>query len=410
MAVNKEETVTIAELTQIESLADLWATVGEIWAYGFLGVDISKILIAVLIFSFFLVIRGLFGKYVLNRLHKLTAKSENEIDDKVIDAIIPPIKFIPVILGIFFATQYSGLDQAMGDFYTRFMRSIIAFTIFWLFYRGLEPISHMSRQLEKLLSRTMVRWLYKVVRVLLIFIGGAVILEMWGIQVAPLLAGLGIFGAAVALGAQDMFKNMIGGLTIIAEKKFQPGEWIKVDGIVEGTVDDIGFRSTQVRQFDKAPVQVPNALLSDAVVVNYSRMSHRRIYWKIGVTYNTTTEQLQTIRDGIYNYINNNADFDKSQSTFVHVNDFQASSIDFMVYCFTHTTNWAEWLEVKEKLAHEVKHIVEVEAKASFAFPSQSLYIEAINDDVPTFIKPSASEKNKPKAKAKPKAKKAAKK
>ena len=126
--------------------------------------------------------------------------------------------------------------------------------------------------------------------------GAMAILEIWGIAVGPLLAGLGLFGAAVALGAQDLFKNLIGGMTIIAEKRFQPGEWIRVDGVVEGVVEDIGFRSTKVRRFDKAPVHVPNAALSDAVVTNFSRMTHRRIKWKIGVVYNSTVEQLQIIR------------------------------------------------------------------------------------------------------------------
>lgn len=241
----------------------------------------------------------------------------------------------------------------------------------------------------------MVQWLFKVVKVLVVFIGAAVVLEIWGIKIGPVLAGLGLFGAAVALGAQDMFKNLIAGLTIIAEKKFHPGDWIKVDGVVEGTVDSIGFRSTQVRQFDKAPVQVPNSLLSDAAITNYSRMSHRRIYWKIGVVYDTSVDQLKTVRDGIMDYIQKTDDFEKEGvSTFVRVDSFNASSIDFMIYCFTKTTNWGEWLEIKEAFALEIKRVVEEDAKTAFAFPSQSLYLEQWpGDTAETFLPPAGKKK-----------------
>ncbi len=377
--------------TKIETLNDLWAQTVDVWQHGFMGVDISKIIIALLIFSGFLLIRGLFSKYILARLHRWTAKTDTHMDNKVIEALIPPIRFIPVILGVFFAAQYSGLDETLNSFFTSLMRSLIAFTIFWALHRALEPMSHMMRGLEKMLSKTMVAWLFKVIKVLVFFIGGAVILEIWGIKVGPMLAGLGLFGAAVALGAQDMFKNMIAGITIIAEKKFHPGDWIKVDGVVEGTVETVGFRSTEVRRFDKAPVQVPNSLLSDAAITNFSRMTHRRIYWKIGVTYDTSVDQLKVIRDSIMDYIQNNDDFEKSGvSTFVRVDSFNDSSIDFMIYCFTKTTDWGEWLEIKEAFAMEIKEIVENKAKSGFAFPSQSLYLEQWpGDTAELFVPPS---------------------
>lgn len=375
---------------QIKTVDDLWAQTVDIWQHGFMGIDISNIIIALAIFGGFLLIRGIFSKYILTRLQTWARRSDTKIDDKVVEALIPPIRFVPVILGIFFAAAYSGLDATLGLFFTRMMRSLIAFTIFWSLHRALDPVSQVMRGLEKLLTRVMVQWMFKVIKVLVVFIGGAVILEIWGIEVGPLLAGLGLFGAAVALGAQDLFKNLIGGLTIIAEKRFHPGDWIKVDGIVEGTVEDIGFRSTKIRQFDKAPVHVPNAQLSDAALTNYSRMSHRRIYWTIGVEYRTTTEQLKIIRDGILDYIGNCEDFATGDDipTFVRIDSFGASSIDIMVYCFTKTTVWGEWLEAKEKFAFAIKEIVTEKAGTAFAFPSQSLYVEQWPGDTPEMFAP----------------------
>ena len=186
---------------------------------------------------------------------------------------------------------------------------------------------------------------------------------------------------AVALGAQDLFKNLIAGLSILIEKRYRKGDWVLVDGIVEGTVETIGFRSTTVRRFDKAPVYVPNQILSDGAVTNFSEMTHRRIYWKIGVEYRTTREQLETVRNGIESYLLESDKFGKPPEVplFVRIDAFNDSSIDIMVYCFTKTTNWGEWLEIKEQLALALKTIVE-EAGTGFAFPSQSVYVEVLPD------------------------------
>ncbi|MCB9989530.1 MAG: mechanosensitive ion channel family protein [Rhodospirillales bacterium] len=364
--------------SEIKSLEDLWAITTDIWTHGFMGVDIGKIIIALLILGGFLLLRGLFSKYILARLHAWSSRTDTKVDDKIIDALIPPIRFIPVILGLFFAAQYAELDEKLGTMWDSILRSLIVFVIFWSLHRALGPLSIMMRKLEKVLTPMMVQWIFKVLKVLVIFIGGAIILEIWGIAVGPLLAGLGLFGAAVALGAQDLFKNLIGGITVIAEKRFAPGDWILVEGVVEGTVEDIGFRSTKIRRFDKAPVHVPNAQLSDAAVTNFSRMTHRRIYWKVGVVYDTSVDQLKTIRDEILAYLEKNDDFVKPDEVplFVRVDSFGASSIDIMIYCFTRTTVWGEWLDVKEQFALAIKEIVEDKAKTSFAFPSTSLYIE----------------------------------
>ncbi|HAE02949.1 MAG TPA: mechanosensitive ion channel protein MscS, partial [Rhodospirillaceae bacterium] len=272
---------------------------------------------------------------------------------------------------------------------TSLNRSLIVFVVFWTLYRMVDPLSFLLGKIERVFTSAMVDWLIKAIKLLVALIGIATILEIWGIQVAPIIAGLGLFGVAVALGAQDLFKNLIAGILILVEKRFAIGEWIQVDGVVEGTVESIGFRSTFVRRFDKAPVFVPNAQLSDVAVTNFSRMTYRRIYWVIGVEYRTTTDQLRQIRDGIEDYITSNPDFvaaDKA-TLFVRLDRFNDSSIDFMVYCFTKTTVWGEYLKVKEDLAYAVKAIVE-DAGSGFAFPSRSLYLETVPGSSPELFSP----------------------
>ena len=364
-------------------LEEFWHLVKDVWQNGFLGVDIGQIIIAVAIFVFLLMIRNLFTQFVLRRLEKLVAKTETDIDDTLVEALRNPIRFIPVVLGLFLATSYLNLSDELQQFATNLNRSLIAFTIFWALYRISDPLSAIMMKAAHVLTVSMIQWISKAIKMAFALLGAATILEIWGIEVGAIVAGLGLFGVAVALGAQDLFKNLIAGLFVIGERRFQPGDWILVQGIVEGTVEEIGFRTTTIRRFDKAPVYVPNAQLSDNAVTNFSRMTYRRIKWVIGLEYGSTSDQLNKVRDAIESYITNSPDFvqPNETATFVRIDRFSDSSIDVLLYCFTRTTDWLDWLAIKEKLLLEIKAIVE-QAGTGFAFPSRSLYLEAIGDDL----------------------------
>jgi len=360
---------------------EFWTLVQSVWAEGFMGFDIATLIIALGVLAGFLILRGLFTRIVIHQVKFWTRNTENKWDDEVVAALEPPVRFIPVVMGLFFGSQYLGADGILAEFFDNLNRSLIAFTLFWGLLRLIKPIGMMLEQTTKYLTTAMQDWFVKALRTAVILLGGATILEMWGIEVVPLIAGLGLFGVAVALGAQDMFKNLIAGLFVIGERRFHKGDWIKVDGIVEGTVEQIGFRTTLIRRFDKAPVYVPNSELSDNAVTNFSEMTHRRIKWMIGIEYSATRGQLQKIRDDIEAHILENSDFAKPKdvATFVRIDRFSDSSIDILLYCFTVTTDWGEWLEIKEKLALTIKGIVEG-AGTGFAFPSTSLYVETIPD------------------------------
>lgn len=363
----------------MDSLQRYWATVVEVWNTGVFGIDLGRILVAAGILLLCLFLRHVFVRVVSARLQAWAARSKSEIDETLVVALEQPLGLIPVTFGLYLAAEFLELDGDLEAFVDNILESLIIIVIFWGFYRLVDPLSFLLRNLERLFSPELVGWLLKAIKATFLFLGAVAVLETWGIEVAPILAGLGIFGIAVALGAQDLFKNLIAGLLIIAEQRFSAGEWIKVDGVVEGTVEKIGFRSTRINRFDQAPVHVPNAELSDGVVTNFSRMTHRRIYWMVGVEYRTTVAQLRRIRDEIEAYVLAESAFaDPSEiSTFVRIDRFSESSIDIMLYCFTTTTNWGEWLEIKEALAYKIKEIVEG-AGSGFAFPSRALYVEAL--------------------------------
>jgi MscS family membrane protein len=322
----------------------------------------------------------------------LTKRTSWTLDDQILETTEPPIRFIPVVMGLFFAFQIMELEGTMAIMASNLVRSLIAFTIFWALYRTIAPLSILLHKLDSIFSQELVEWMARAIRVLVVVIGAAAVLEVWGIQVGPIIAGFGLIGVAVALGAQDLFKNLIAGLLILAEKRFHKGDWINVDGVVEGHVENIGFRSTMIRRFDKAPVMVPNSQLSDTAVINFTAMTHRRIKWLVGVEYRTTIDQLRQIRDEIAAYIEETPEFAPATevSTFVRIDSFGDSSINIMIYCFTNTTKWGEWLEIKEKLAYKIMEIV-LGAGTAFAFPSQSIYVESLPDaDPPEIFAPPA--------------------
>jgi MscS family membrane protein len=381
----------------IETLKNFWQLTLDVWKTGVLGVDIGRLIMAIAIFMTFLILRRLFTRFVLVFMKRMARQTGSNFDDHAIEVLEEPIRFIPIVMGTFFVIEYLELPSTLAVIGDHLVRSLITFSIFWTLFRLIDPLSQFLKRLEKVFTLAMVQWLVKAIKASLIFIGVATILQIWGIEVGPILAGLGLFGVAVALGAQDLFKNLIAGILIIAEKRFNTGDWIRVENTVEGTVETIGFRSTVVRRFDRAPVFVPNAKLSDSAVTNFSSMTHRRIYWMIGVEYRTSVDQLRAIRNGIESYVMENDAFAKPPETllFVRIDSFSDSSIDIMLYCFTKTTNWGEWLEIKESLAYAIKEIVEA-AGSAFAFPSQSLYIETDVDEGPEpFVlpKPKAQEK-----------------
>jgi len=346
----------------------------DVWKDGVSGINISEIVIALAIFTFFLFLRGVFSKFVVKKLEKYVSKTSNGFDNSLVHSMEGPAKFFPIVLGFFVSTSYLTVESGTVDVINRSLMTVL---IFWTFHQVIGPFSAVIKSAGGLLSRDLINWIIKAIKVLILVLGFAAVLDLWGIKIGPIIAGLGLFGVAVALGAQDLFKNLISGILVLVERRFQVGDWIFVDGIIEGTVENIGFRSTVVRRFDKSLATIPNFQFAEKAVINNSQITNRRINWIIGLEYRTTSEQLKTIKEQIENFIKKNENFSTTADTIlsVKIDQFAASSIDIKLICFTKTSAYLEWMNVKDILAIEIKDIVE-KNKASFAFPSTSIYVE----------------------------------
>ena len=364
----------------------------DVWNEGVFGLNASEIIIGIIIFLIFYVLRRLFARFIISKLNKIVKRTSNKIDNTVVEVIEGPLKFLPIVLGFFIATSYIKLSLEVQNFVDLLNRTLITVFIFWLLHQLVIPFSYIIKNFEDKISKPLVNWTLKGLEIIIIVLGIVAVLELWGIKVGPVIAGLGLFGVAVALGAQDLFKNLISGIMILMEKRFTIGDIILVSNEVEGVVEQIGFRSTLVRRFDSTPVMIPNYKFAEQSVTNYSRRHHRRIRWLVGLEYKTSIEQLKNIRDSISKLINDNNDFAKNENSgfFVRVDSFSESSIDMLVQAFTVTNEWSEYLRIKEELAVSIIEVVDSN-NAGFAFPSQSLYVESYPIEKPEIFNPKSA-------------------
>ncbi len=358
-------------------LENLYLQIGRVFSDGVFGLtlfDIAIILFAIIIS---LLIRSLVAKILVSKVKKIVLKTGNEIDDKLYDALVPPFRLLPIVLVFLAITLYFDIESTLGLYFQKINNTLSTIFVFWLIHQALVPFSNFFHKLEKILTKGLVLWVIKSIKYLIIFLGIVAVLEVWGIKIGPVIAGLGLFGVAVALGAQDLFKNLISGIMILLEKRFHIGDVISVPGHTEGTVEHIGFRSTLIRKFDSTPITIPNYIFAEAPILNYTNRTNRRINWIVGLEYSSSLDQIRSLTNFISDYLKNDPDFivDDNFKSFVRLDKFNDSSIDILVYCFTSTNDWEKYLEIKEKLAMSIKQKIE-ELNLNFAFPSQSIYIE----------------------------------
>ena len=358
-------------------LENLYLQIGRVFSDGVFGLtlfDIAIILFAIIIS---LLIRSLVAKILVSKVKKIVLKTGNEIDDKLYDALVPPFRLLPIVLVFLAITLYFDIESTLGLYFQKINNTLSTIFVFWLIHQALVPFSNFFHKLEKILTKGLVLWVIKSIKYLIIFLGIVAVLEVWGIKIGPVIAGLGLFGVAVALGAQDLFKNLISGIMILLEKRFHIGDVISVPGHTEGTVEHIGFRSTLIRKFDSTPITIPNYIFAEAPILNYTNRTNRRINWIVGLEYSSSLDQIRSLTNFISDYLKNDPDFivDDNFKSFVRLDKFNDSSIDILVYCFTSTNDWEKYLEIKEKLAMSIKQKIE-ELNLTFAFPSQSIYIE----------------------------------
>ena len=185
---------------------------------GSLGLSLLELIAIISFFILAIIARGLFAKIIVSKIKKIIKKTGNNVDDQLFDALSSPLKTLPIILVFIVMGLFVNKDTQLFLYLEKINQTLVTIFVFWLLHQSLIPLSQTFRKLDELFSKALVLWLIRSLKYLIIFLGAVAVLETWGIKIGPVIAGLGLFGVAVALGAQDLFKNLISGIMIILEK------------------------------------------------------------------------------------------------------------------------------------------------------------------------------------------------
>lgn len=339
-------------------------------------IKVENLLIAFVIFVVCIFLRAFFSKVVLSFLKILASRTTTDIDDKIINALEPPFKFSFILLGIYLSEKVLGTTR-YDLFLKNFISSMIIFITFWVFFRLINEFNTIFSLFtidgKKALNDDIENFIIKSSKVLIFILGFLMFLQSWGVNITTFVASLGIGGLAFALAAKDATANLFGSIVIFADRPFKVGDWIELEG-VEGTVEEIGVRSTRIRTFPRAQVTIPNAVVANAKIANWTRRSRRRSKSYIGLTYSTTSEQIKNIIEQVQDLLELRNDI-HNDSIAVNFESFGENSLNILCHYHTRTTSWKEFLEIQQAVNISIMKIVEKNG-SSFAFPSRSIYIE----------------------------------
>ncbi|MBD3790893.1 MAG: mechanosensitive ion channel family protein [Campylobacterales bacterium] len=342
-----------------------------------LDIPYANLIAAILVFLFFLLLRRFFTSVIVVTLQKFAQRTSTHYDEKIISALKGPLGFMFILVGIhlFFILIFKETEVIK-----QILETLVVYTVFWAILSIIEAmrsvVYEITGKFNKDLSKEMGNFILALIKILVAGIGLGAMLQVWGINVTALVASLGIGGLAFALAAKDTVANLFGSFSLLADRTIRIGEWIIVNN-AEGVVEDIGMRTTKIRSFDKSIITVPNHVIANNPIENFSRRGIRRIRMHIGLTYATTTEQITTIVNGIKTMLQTHEGISHNDTLLVNFESFGDSSLNIFVYTFTNTANWEDYLQIREDINLKIMKIV-AEHGASFAFPSQSLYIESM--------------------------------
>ncbi len=324
--------------------------------------------------------------FLFKRILKLTHKTNTSLDDNIIKKSSRPVGNYILLFGFFIVVHLLRLPENPIDLKAVFLTGIkvaVMLNTLWLLLRMTDVLgSYLFTKVVKTSSRLddqLIPIFQKTVKVFLYILGSIYIIQALGYSVSGVVAGLGIGGIAVAMASKDALANLFGSIMIITDRPFRIGDWVKINDD-EGIIEQIGFRSTRIRTFSKTQITIPNSVVANASINNFTRMPKRRVKMVVGITYETTADQMEAVVNAIRDLLKNHDEVDQ-KFFLVNFTDFGASSLDILVYYFTKTTDWARHLQIRQDINLAVMRIVE-ERGLSIAFPTRTLYIKSENDDL----------------------------
>ncbi|MFZ9127971.1 MAG: mechanosensitive ion channel family protein [Pseudomonadales bacterium] len=348
------------------SYFETWFNELRIWAQDPLVVQVFFVVFSTALASYFL-------HRVMSVINRRAEASQSVWDDAFLRTVSKPSQWLIWVMGLSVAAELIAEHQSQSQLEMiatlRYLALIVLITLF---------VIRMAKEIEKGYiasggDETTVTAIAKLARISIVITAVLMVMQSLGVSISGVLAFGGIGGIAVGFAAKDLLANFFGGLVIYMDRPFKVGDWIRSpDRDIEGTVVKIGWRLTEIRTFDQRPLYVPNSAFSTIALENPSRMLNRRIYETIGIRYDDIQE-MHAIVAAVKAMLQAHPAIAQDKTMIVNFNAFNASSVDFMVYTFTKTTNWIEFHEIKQAILLEIAGIIR-DHGAEIAYPTQTLH------------------------------------
>ena len=320
---------------------------------------------------------SIFWRRLRKRMIKHSPASPTGLGHALLDAVGVPINWIILVMGGFWIADITAqhFSRDITGSLTIGRPLVLTFLVAWMAWRLIERLE--ERQLTKGNDANTVQLVGNLAKVVVSVVIVMPVLQVMGVTISGMLAFGGVGGLIVGMAAKDLLANFFGSFIIYMDRPFKVGDWIRSpDRDIEGTVEKIGFRVTCIRTFDKRPLYVPNAVFTSISVENPSRMRNRRIKETIGLRYQDANK-MAVVLNKVETLLRTHPDIATDQIIMVNFNSYGPSSLDFFIYCFTKTTDWATYHKVKQDVLLKIMDIIHAEG-ADCAFPTRTIQVESM--------------------------------
>jgi len=334
--------------------------------------------IAAFITVFFYVLRKVVANFVFGFFKRLTARTETTMDDELIGALHKPVAAFIAVLGVVTAIKVLKLTPEADHAFYYFRTIAFSVVALWFFISTVSCILDHLQAVSKAkgtAAAAFMPWIKKSVIALLLIFGVLIAAQSLGADVKAFLAGLGIGGLAFALAAQDTLANVFGSVVVAVDQPFRVGEYVQI-GSHQGTVEDIGLRSTKLRTPQRTLIVIPNKTVAAEAIINFTRMPQRRVDQTIGLTYGTSAEQLTAVLVDIRELLAKDAGVAQDFNA-VNFLNYGAFSLDIQIIYFTANPKFDEAFKVRERVNFSIMRIVQAHG-CSFAFPTQTIELAGV--------------------------------
>ena len=312
---------------------------------------------------------------ILKQIKKHSSSTKTQIDDHLISAISAPLKLL-----IWYGWVYFSLVELTSEIppLSQIVSYIVIAPVFILTWGILRLISNTETYMlekEGRVDKDSVRLFTRLIKILFVFAIILGVAQFYGYGISSILTLGGVGGIVVGFAAKDMLANIFGGLMIQMDKPFSTGDWIRTtDKSIEGVVEKIGWRMTRIRTFNKNPVYVPNGIFATIPIETPSRMTNRQIYEVIGIRYDDIA-QMESIIEKVQELLAKSKNIDHKEPCRVYFDVFNASSLDFVIWAFSSSTDATEFKTFKGRLLLDIAQIIS-DHGAEIAYPTQTLHIQ----------------------------------